>query len=281
METESSRVGVLCVTMAALLFSLGGLFIKELSSWSAMSVNGARCAISIFIIGAYMLITKHRLRINRPVIVGSVSMAGTMMLFTFANKLTSAANTIILQFTAPVFVIVFMLLIFKKKPDKLDIAACAVVFAGIVIFFVDSLSTGGMIGNILALLSGVSYAGVFMLNAAKDADPISSVFLGQLFCAVCGVPFVFAETDFSPRTLLFVAGLGILQLGIAYIFFTEGVKRISPIAASLATGIEPVLNPVWVAVFFGEGMSATAVFGGVAVVGAVVVYNVIKARKRT
>lgn len=120
--------------------------------------------LPLVVIGAYLLWTKHPLRLNRWVALGALSVFGTNALFSLANKLTTAANAIVLQFTVPIFVMLFSALFFRKKPQKLDLAACAVVLGGILFFFLDSLEMGGGLGNFLALLSGVSYAGVFLMN---------------------------------------------------------------------------------------------------------------------
>ncbi len=275
--------GTLCVFLAAVLYSIGGLCIK-LIPWGGMAVNGGRTAIALVVIGAYLKLTHHKPRMNLWVLVGALAVCGTNILFSIANKLTTAANTIVLQFTAPIFVILFSVLFFGKKPQKLDVLACglvrgAAVLGGVLLFFVDGLSAGGMLGNILALLSGVSYAGVFLLNDMPDSDPISSVFWGDVISAAAGLPFVGYETDFSPNTLTALLVLGVFQVALAYILMVEGLKTTPPVTASLVSGIEPVLNPILVAVFYHEMIGPVALVGAMIVVGGVVLYNVILARQ--
>nr|MBQ4318227.1 EamA family transporter [Clostridia bacterium] len=274
---KQERFGLVCVFMSAVLFSIGGLFMKNIP-WSSFAINGGRNLISVTMIGIYLIVTKHRLRFNLPIFVGAISTAATSTLYAFANKLTTAANAIVLQFTAPVFIILLMWMIFGEKPKKLDIITCVTVFAGIACFFIDSLSAGGMLGNLLAVISGVSYAGVFMLNSSKRGDPLSSVFFGHLTCALMGSPFIFLETDFSAAAVGSVVILGIFQLGMAYLLLTYGIKFVSPVAASLISGIEPILNPVWVAIFNGELISPLSMVGAVIVIVSIVAYNVIKAK---
>jgi len=276
---KQQRIGLVCIFTAALLFSLGGLFIKRVP-WSSLSINGGRNLISTMMIGCYLIATKHKLRFNLPIFFGALSMAATSTLFTFANKLTTAANAIVLQFTAPVFIILLMWAIFKEKPKKLDVITCITVFAGIICFFVDGLSAGNMLGNLLAVISGVSYAGVFMMNSSKTGDPISSVFFGQLTCAVIGVPFIFAESTFTFDAIISIVVLGVLQLGLSYILFTVGLKYTPPVAASLVAGIEPIMNPVLVAIFEGEMISLLSFVGAVIVIVSIVAYNCIKAKKQ-
>ena len=275
-KTISARRGTLYVLIASVLFSLGGLFIK-LIPWQPLSINGARNIISVFLIGTYLFVTKHKLVVSRGVLIGAFCMCATTTLYTAANKLTTAANAIVLQFTAPAFVILFMILFFGEKPTKNDIVTCVAVLAGVICFFVDGLGSGGMTGNLLALLSGAAYAGVFMLNTFPGADSLSSIFLGQVASAVIGLPSLLQETDFSAQPVAAIFGLGVFQLGLAYIFFSQGLDAVPPVTASLTTGIEPILNPIWVAIFYHEKVTALALVGAVIVVGAILIYNVRKA----
>ena len=269
------QLGTLCVFLAAVLYSIGGLCMKVIP-WSGMAINGGRTAIALVVIGIYLVIVKHPLRFNRWVILGALCVFGTNALFSVANKMTTAANAIVLQFTAPIFVVLFTMFFFKTRPTKLDLGACAVVFGGIVFFFVDSLSMGGGVGNLLALISGISYAGVFMLNDMPNSDAISSVFWGDVLSAVTGLPFLLKETDFSfvPMTSLII--LGVFQVAVAYILLAYGLKTTPAVTASLVSGIEPVLNPILVAVFYGEKMGSIALVGAAIVIAGVVGYNILK-----
>ena len=222
--------------LAAVLYSIGGLCIK-LIPWGGMAINGGRTAIALVVIGAYLKLTNHKPRMNLWVLVGALAVCGTNILFSIANKLTTAGNAIVLQFTAPIFVIVFSVLFFGKKPQKLDVLACGLVLGGVLLFFIDSLSAGGMLGNILALVSGISYAGVFLMNDMPDSDPISSVFWGDVISAVVGLPFLGYETEFSGNTLIALVVLGVFQVAVAYILMVEGLKTTPPVTASLVSGI--------------------------------------------
>lgn len=271
------KLGVLFVFLAAVLYSIGGLCIKVIP-WNGLSINGGRNMVALLVIGGYLLATRHRLRFNRWILVGAVCICGTNTLFTVANKLTTAANTIVLQFTAPIFVILLSVVFWKRRPQKLDLIACGVVLVGVLCFFVDSLEAGGMAGNILALLSGLSYAGVFLLNDLPDSDPISSVFWGDVMSVAIGLPFLVRETDLSlvPMTSLVI--LGAFQVGLAYILLTIGLRTTPAVTASLVSGIEPVLNPILVAVFYHETIGPLALLGAAIVVGGVVIYNVLRVK---
>ena len=271
---------MLFVFLAAVLYSIGGLCIKVIP-WNGLSVNAGRNLVALAVIGGYLLATRHRPRFNRWILVGAVCICGTNSLFTVANKLTTAANTIVLQFTAPIFVILLSAVFWRKRPKKLDLIACAVVLLGVLCFFVDSLEAGGILGNALALLSGLSYAGVFLLNDLPDSDPISSVFWGDVASVAIGLPFLLQETDFSPVPMTSLVILGAFQVGLAYILLTIGLRTTPAVTASLVSGIEPVLNPILVAVFYHETMGRFALAGAAVVIVGVVGYNVIRARQGT
>ena len=272
---RARQVGTLCVFGAALLYSIGGLCIKVIP-WNAMSINSGRNLVALLVIGLYLLATRHPPRFNRWIAVGAVCICGTNTLFTLANKLTTAANTIVLQFTAPIFVILLSAVFWHRRPKRLDLIACAVVLLGVLCFFVDSLEAGGMLGNVLALLAGLCYGGVFLLNDLPDADPISSVFWGEVVSAASGLPFLLRETDFSlvPMTSLVI--LGAFQVAVAYILLTKGLRTTPAVTASLVSGIEPVLNPILVAVFYHETIGPLSFVGAVVVVGGIILYNIRK-----
>ena len=269
------RKGLLCVFCAAVLYSIGGLCIKVIP-WNGMSINGARTAIALVVIGGYLLAARHPLRFNRWSLVGALCVFGTNALFSLANKLTTAANAIVLQFTAPIFVILASALFWRKRPQKLDVAACVVVLGGVLFFFADSLSQGGGLGNVLALISGISYAGVFLMNELPDGDGISSVFWGDVLSAATGLPFLLREEPLSPTALGSLLVLGVFQVALAYILMMNGLKTTPPVTASLVSGIEPVLNPILVALFYHEGIGPFALAGAVIVVAGVVGYNVLR-----
>ncbi len=275
---NSARFGALMMLCASLCFSTGGILCKFVP-WSPLTINGVRSVFSLLTFGLYLFLTHHRLKFNLTVLFGAFSMFGVSTLFVVANKLTTAANAIILQYTAPVWIILFMALFFHVRPKKIDLITAAIVIAGIVCFFLDSLGAGNMTGNLCAILAGMCYAIVFMLNQFPKGDSISSIFFGQLIAAVLLSPMVVNETNFEPTTLLAVTLLGIVQIGCAYIFFSLGTKYIQPITASLINGLEPVLNPIWVALFYGELITPLSLVGAVIVIGAIVIYNVINAKQ--
>ena len=272
---------MLYVFLSAVCFSIGGLFVK-LIPWNGLAINSARNMISFLILLLFVLGSRHRLVINKTVLIGALAITGTNILYCLANKLTTAGNTIILQFTAPIWVMVFSSMLLKKKPTRLDLIAAVFVFAGVIFFFVDSLSSGHLAGDLLALLSGVFYSGVFMMNSQKDADPLSSVLIGMLMNVVTGLPFLIAEKPLGAggEVWLSVLVLGTVQLGLAYIFLTKGLETTPAIAASLISGIEPVLNPIWAAVFYHEVLTPLSLVGAAIVFLSVLAYNVLTLKRQ-
>lgn len=271
--------GTLYVLLSAICFSTGGVLIK-LIPWSSVSIQGIRSIFSTAVIGGYLLFHHRKFVCNKAVVFGAV--CNTVMAFSFvaATKLTSAANAIVLQFTEPVFVILLLWLLYKKKPGKDAVLACVIVFSGILCFFFESLSSGGLLGDFLAVLSGFSYALVMLMKKFPEADFESSLLLSNLFSVVVGIPTYVKETEFSMEIWFFMVLLGVIQFGVSYIFLSKGLDKVSPVAASLTSTIEPILNPLLVAVFCGETVGRTAFLGALLVVGGATVYNLRQAAKK-
>lgn len=275
--TISHRRGLAYVLISAVCFSLAGVLIK-IVPWNPVSINGARCIFAIIPMYLYLRATGRRFHVNKQIIGGAVLDFAMLETFVIANKLTTAANAIVLQFTEPVWVILLAWIIFRSRPRASAVAASIVVIAGIVCFFLDSLSAGGVLGNILAIVSGLAYAGVFLLKESPKCDFECAAILGFAACFVVGIPFYAQETVFSLNILLAIMALGIAQLGLAYFFLSKGLDVVSPVTASLTSTIEPLLNPILVAIVVGETIGPVSIFGAVLVIGAATAYNVYAAR---
>lgn len=277
-SNSTAKKGFCLVFVAALLLSIGGLCIKMIP-WQPLSINSFRSIIALVILIPFAKITRVPFRLTPGVLIGAVSVWGATTLFTVATKLTTAGNAVLLQFTAPIFVILLMWLFFRERPRRLDVIACLCVFGGVVCFFLDSLGSGRLAGDVIAVLSGVCYAGVFMMQRLPGGSPLWSTILGQALGAVVGLPFLVQETQFGGTSLLFGTLLGVFQLGLAYAFLTTGLKYAKPITASLVTGIEPVLNPILVALVVGETLSPLSLVGGGVVFVSVMTYNLLCLRQ--
>ena len=154
---SAKQRGVLCVFAAAVLYSIGGLCIKVIP-WNGMSINGARTAVALVVIGLYLWAIRHKPRMNRWVLLGALAVCGTNILFSIANKMTTAANAIVLQFTAPIFVMVFTAIFFRRRPGKLDLVTCAAVLGGIRLEMDGTLLDGTVQNRLASLRSRIAEA---------------------------------------------------------------------------------------------------------------------------
>lgn len=278
---EQKARGPLLIAATAILWSFGGLLIKMID-WQPMTIVGMRAVFAAVILAVYM--RKPRITFSPSVILGAICMSGTTILFVFANKLTTSANAIVLQYTAPIFIIVLSMIVQKKRPRVLDIAAVFVTFAGILLFFVNEMKgndSTGLLGCMLALFSGITFAGVFFINQIPNAKPEESLLLGHLINIVIGLPFILTNVTFVPSAWIAITLLGVFQLGLAYVLFSIGIKRTPPVTASLIAALEPLLNPVWVFLFWPghDRLGVLSIVGGVIVLITVVLYSVLSARQ--
>lgn len=269
------------VFMSSVLFAFGGLLFKIIT-WDALAISSARSILAGAAILIFLLCRKHHFTLNRHVILAALSISATNTLYAMANKLTTAGNTIVLQFTMPVFVIVIMAVFFHKRPGKMECIVCLLVLAGILCFFIDSLTAGNMTGNLLALASGITYACFFIFNSMEDSEPFTAILLSYGITALIGLPSLL-QTDIaaSPAGVIpAVLALGLIQQAAAQLCFATGIRGTGAVAAGLISGLEPILNPVLVAVFAGEMLTPLSLLGAAIVVITVVIYDLLSNRKK-
>jgi drug/metabolite transporter (DMT)-like permease len=265
--------GILAVFITAILWSSGGLFIK-LISLNAMQLSFFRCLIAAVVFA--IIFRKKLLVVNGFTFLNAAFYAIVLTTFVIATKTTTAANAIFLQSTAPIYVLIFEPLINKTKYDKLNIITIAVCFIGMIFFFLGELSPGDLEGNLVALVSGITFAS-FFLGMRKNAKEYqqSSIFYGNIFVALICIPFILDLKPLSFNDIWMVTFLGVFQIAIAYAFFTYGLKRILAVEASIISMFEPVLNPVWVMIGYGEIPSITASIGGAIIIIAIFIRTLI------
>jgi drug/metabolite transporter (DMT)-like permease len=256
---------------ASLCWSLGGLCIKFIP-WGAMSIVGLRALFAAVVFSVYR--GSFKISFTRGNVLAALCLAATTVLFVFSNKLTTAAAAILLQFTAPIFIILIELALYRKKPRLSAIIAVAATLIGMLLLFADRLEAGGALGNVFAVASGLTFAGVFVCNKRPDVDTEQSIFLGFLINAALGAPFVLFSVTADPVAWAAVSVLGIVQVGVAYILFSIGIKGTPALLACLITALEPLLNPFWVALATKEVPGFYSVAGGAVIVSAVVTYNI-------
>lgn len=252
--------------VAALIWSTGGFLIKWVQ-WPPLAISGMRSAI-----GALFLLLVFRprgFRWNRYLIGGAVAYAVCVTCFVAANKLTSAANAILLQYTAPAHVALFGYWFLGERPQQVDWLTLAAVMLGMGLFFMDDLTLKGFWGNIVALISGLGFAWMALfLRKQKDADPVHSVILGNLLAAAVALPFMFGPAP-SAKGWLGLGLLGIFQVGTAYALFTLAIRHVTALESMLIPTVEPILNPVWVLLLLGEKPGPLAVVGGTIIILAI------------
>ena len=264
--------------LAALCWSLGGVLIKSID-WPPMAIAGGRSAIAIPMI--LLCIGRPRFTFSRAQIGGALGYAGTVVLFVFATRMTTAANAIFLQYTAPIYVALIGRWYLGERASRIDWLVIAVALAGIALFFLDRLTVAGLWGNIIALGSGLAFASVALfLRKEKAGSPIASIVLGNVIVALAGAPFMFQAPPLGEDGLWRLVLLGTVQLGLPYVLYATAIKQVSALEATLIPLLEPVLNPLWVMLALGERPGRWAIVGGLLVLSAVLSRGVMMMRTR-
>lgn len=259
---------VALLLLAALCWSLGGVLIKWVQ-WPPLAVASGRGLIATLFLGAACART---LRFTwSPMQLGAAAAyALTTVLFVTATKLTTAANAILIQYTAPVWVALLGAWFLQEPAKRSDWVVMALVFAGMGIFLYDGLRFSGLAGNLAAIGSGVTFAAlVLLLRKQKDGSPIESIILGNGLAFLIGLPWLVRAPALPADGWVALGLLGIVQLGISYLLYTRAIRHVTALEAVLIPVIEPVLNPLWVMLVLGEKPSPPALLGGAIVLGAV------------
>ena len=227
-----------------------------------------------------MRISRQRLVINRGAIVSGILLCLTSLSFVSANKLTTAANAIVLQYTAPIFIMIFSALLFRQRFRRADYLVVAATVCGVLLCFLDHMTPGSVFGNVVAIAAGVFYAGMYIAGGRTDSQTrMSGILLGQLLTAAAGLPaMLFFPVDFAPVPVLSAVILGIFQLGIPYVLYGIAAGGCPPLTICLVSVIEPLLNPVWVYIFDGEAPGSLALLGEAGVVVSVTLWCIWDAR---
>ena len=258
---------LLGILFAAFLWSSSGLFIK-LIAMNPLAIAGLRSAIAaIFII----ILMKGKLRFNMCwiQISGAVAYALTMILFVAATKSTTAANAILLQYTAPVPTALLGYWILKEKVTRFDWIIITLVISGMFLFFVDQISPAGIYGNLLAIASGVTLSYfIICMRVQKDSSSVETVVLGNVITAVICIPFYFQAAPSGIEWMILLY-MGIFQIGLSFFIFSRAIKYVAALESILIQTLDPLLNPIWVWLVIGETPGKWALIGGVIVIVAV------------
>ena len=275
-QTKATLEMLLC----AALWSIAGIFMKLLP-WSGLAVASLRSLIAGLTIAAYMLLRRIPLSVTPRTLKAGVMTGCVYLCFACANKLTTAANAIVLQFVAPVFIVIFSAIFLKQRIRRADLAVVLCTLLGIALFFFDQLTPGYVLGNFVAIAAGMFMAGMFMLvGEIRGEERFSAILIGQSLTFLVGLPFVFlTKPVFTGAALASILVLGVFQLGISYILYAKAAENCPPLACCLLSALEPLLNPVWVFLFDGERPGLFALIGALIVIVSITVWTVLGQKK--
>lgn len=284
MSNDKWKIGpspLLLVLGAAVLWSTGGLFIKA-THLSAFELSFGRSLLGAITI--IIFTRREGFGLNRISAVTSLLYAALLILFVVATKLTTAANAIFLQYTAPVYVLILEPIFYKEKFRARDFVTVAACVTGMSLFFVGKLRPQDVSGNLFALASGVCFALFFLLlrhSKARQVNRAASAIYGNLIVVLLCAPAFFdaLQRGISVQDFASVAYLGIVQVGFAYLLFTLAMARgLRSLDAGIIGYIEPVLNPIWVFLFIGERPSGWAMIGGAIIVASVMLHMLLESK---
>ena len=266
----NQKKGTLLVALAALSWSVAGVLGKY-TTWSPLATAGMRALIATLLMA--LVRGGVKVKFTRGNLMGAFGCAATSIIFVIANRLTTAANAIVLQYAMTAVVILLNWLVYKQKPTRRDAITAVCVILGVVLCSADDLSGGSMLGNLLAIVTAFTFALVFFCSRMPDANATDYNFIGLALCVPC---MLFIPGDpgatFTVGNMLAQLGMG-LGLAGGYIFISKGMKYASPLSAAITANIEPVLNPVWVFIFLGEAPGITAILGAIIVLTTVTLYS--------
>ena len=270
---KKNHIGAIQVALGAISWSFAGVLGKWLP-WNAFTINGLRSLVAVILLGIAR--GSFRVRLSRGTLLGALGVMLTSALYMAAIKLTTSANAIVLQYAAPAFVILFCWLFYGQKPSLRSVITAALIMLGVVLCFADKMGGGRLTGNILAILSAVTFALVFFCARMPDTNPGDYSYLGLLMCVPSAL-FGFFDPAMSaqPAQWLAAVGLGVCLAG-GYYFISAAMGKVSPIFAVLLSNLEPVLNPIWVALFLpqlGEKPGGLALVGSAIVLVTAAVYS--------
>jgi drug/metabolite transporter (DMT)-like permease len=280
MEHLNKSAGILAMTATAFLWSIAGLFIKIID-WNPFAIAGVRSLIASMVI--FLYVRHPRIHLSFPQIAAAIANAATMLLFVSANKTTTAANAILLQYCAPLFTVFVSAIFLKERTRAEQFAAFPLVVAGMIFMFFEELSSGKVLGNVLAIMSAITFSFYFVfMRMQKDGSPLESILMSHwLTAGICIIISLFLPVPHvTLKSLIAITVLGVVQIGLSAILFSIAIKRVSAVQANLIAVIEPVFNPVWVFFALGEAPGIHTLIGGGIIVLAVTVASIITAHRR-
>ena len=274
----SKQNALFLMVLVTLIWSANGLLIK-LVDWTPMAISGLRSSFAV--VALLPFLGKPRKWFSPSALTGGSAFAGALITFVIATKLTTAANAIFLQLTAPVYVALFSWWILKERISVLDWIVTAVIMAGMLLFFGDNLTMEGFWGNISAILSAVCWA-VFVLFYRKEKDdaPLKIPIIGHVICTLAGLPFVIAAGWWPTSGGIWIIPMGAVGAGLSFVLYTWVIKRLDAIEAIITQTIEPIFNPVWVFLVVGEKPGPWALLGGGIVLTSITLHALLRQKNQ-
>jgi drug/metabolite transporter (DMT)-like permease len=275
----NKSAGIIAMAATAFLWSIAGLFIK-LIDWNPIAIAGMRSFIASIVVFLYL--KRPNIHLSFPQVAAAIANAATMLFFVSANKTTTAANAILLQYFAPVLTVFIGAVLLKERARLEHFISLPAVTAGMILMFFDDLGGGKLFGNILAIMSAITFSLYFVfMRMQKDGSPLESILLSHwLTAGICFIAsFFLTAPNITIISLGAIAVLGIVQVGLSAILFSVAIKRVSAVQANLIAVIEPVFNPVWVFFVIGEVPGTNTLIGGSIIIIAVTMASIVSARR--
>ena len=278
---QAKNKGIVQMLLCALFWSIAGVMFKYIP-WHPLAIAGIRAFVAGLTVLVYILVRRLPILVNRHTLLTGFVMCSTCTLFVVGNKLTTAANAIVLQYTAPVFLLLFSVLFLHKRFRKADVVTVLITLFGIALFFFDQMDAGQLAGNLISIVAGAAMGLMYMcMGEATLSERFSSILLCEIFTTVIGIPFYGGgnmQLSLTPVVLIIV--LGVVQLALPYILYSYASESCPALACSLLAALEPLLNPLWVLIFFGEVPGVFALIGGSVVIATVTLWCIFGDRQK-
>ena len=264
---SKKSLALIQLIVCSVLWSTAGILIKHIP-WNPFVIAGMRSLIAAATVFIFLKLSNRKFTVSKNSVLCGLALFGTFSSFVCANKLTTSANAIVLQSSAPIFIIIISSIMFKEIFSKNDVFAVILTMLGITLFFFDELDTKHLFGNIVAIFAGITLALYYVFqNKRTREEKMGALLTGHLITAAFGIIMCFffpPKITFSSVSYLIL--LGVFQLGIPYLLVALASGKVSPLTCSLIGMIEPLLNPVWVFFLDGEAPGMFALIGGAFVI---------------
>lgn len=273
--------GITLLAVAGILWSMGGGLIK----WVSLDAYQVSFWRSLFAFITLLWITQPRkISWEWLNLAAAFSYALTLLFFVIGTKMTTAANAIFLQYTAPLYIVGLSFFLFKEKFLREELITMIFCIIGIALFFFDRVDFTDYIGMLWSLGSGIAYAAFIVFSKKRNSGHYSEpVMLSAFLCMIIS-GFIVLGNGIKENTLgtaftfnwedgLILAFLGIFQIGIPCYLYMKGLHAVTPLEAGLITMVEPICNPIWAFLLISEIPSTNTLFGGGIIITAVLIHT--------